>query len=40
MNRYPVSNPRNIKAEIKHCLGLVATALLFDLSLLLALWLT
>ena len=40
MNKYPVSNPRNIKAEIAYYLGLVTTALLFDSFLLLAFWLS
>lgn len=40
MNKYPVSKPRNIKAEITYYLGLAATALLFDSFLLLAFWLS
>lgn len=40
MNKYPVSNPRNIKAEILHHLGLFATAVLFDAILLLMIYLS
>lgn len=38
MNKYPVSNPRNIKAEIKNFLGLAATAILFDIFVIIILF--